>query len=289
MRHLFAVSLALVAGVTAGCLPDVRQPTAPLESSLHRSREIERDLIFIDSAIIERPANDDFCNRELWDSCNEQSIGLERAALLEENGLRVARISAPLPSRLQVLLNSRRNTIGPRRQRARPDQSVSVAVGPRRPKMVLSLRGSDSRDLDLTDAQAHIEVTPSLDEDRLQLRITPQIRHGQPRARPRVEETPDGPLRWALDTREPVESLDEFTLDLPMEPGEYLLIGSRGNGPRTVGPAIFAYQGDGVPVQQLLIIRALPVGQGNNADDVDQRTAPLALQAGYSSARASRR
>ncbi|MGL4549739.1 MAG: hypothetical protein ACRC33_01020 [Gemmataceae bacterium] len=287
MRHLFAVSLALAAGVAGGCLPDVRRAQAPLEASLRPGQEAQGDTIFVDSALVERPADDRFCAAEVWESTNEQCVGLERAALLEENGLRVARITAPLPARLQTILNSRRSTIGPRRQRARPDVAVAVAVGPRRPHARLSVRAAEVRALDLADAQAQIEVVPRLDEGRLSLRITPQIRHGQARVRPRVEEAPDGPLRWALDTREPMESLNELALDLPMEPGEYLLIGPRGDDPRAVGPTFFAYQGDGVPVRQLLIVRAVPVGKGDDADAAEHQAAPLALQAGYTSARGS--
>jgi hypothetical protein len=289
MRHLFAVSLALAAGAVGGCLPDVRQPGVPVETALRRAqRAADEDTIFVDFALIERPADDAYCSRDLWEGCNEQCVGLERAALLEENGLHVARIAAPIPARLQTLLNSRRSTIGPRRQKARDDMPVAIAVGPRRPKSAFALRGGEGREFDLADAQAQFEVVPRLVDGRLVLRVTPQVRHGEAKARPCVEETPDGPLRWALETREPVEELSELSVEMPMEPGEYLVIGARGDDPRAVGPAFFAYRGDGVPVRQLLIVRALPVGKGDDADEVDQKSAPLALQATYTSARGHR-
>lgn len=285
MRHLFVVSL--VVACAAGCLPDVRRTPEPLEAALRRPPE--GDTIFVDSALVERPATDAFCSQELWDGCNEQCVGLERAVLLEDNGLRVARLTAPLPARLQTILNSRRSTIGPRRQRARPDAAVCVAVGPRRQRAAVSVRAGEGRELELTDAQAQFEVTPRLDDGRLALRVTPQLRHGPARVRPRVAGAGEGPLRWTLDTKEPLEELSELTLEMPLEAGEYLLIGPRGDDPKAVGPAFFAYQGDGVPVRQLLILRALPVGDGADADEEDGRTAPLAMQAGFTSARASRR
>lgn len=296
MRHLHAVALALLAGLLAGCLPDFRRPAAPLEATLRpeppRTAEAapRGDLVFIDSALIERPATDSFCLRELWDDGNEQCVDLERLPMLEENGLRVCRLAGPVPPRLQTIINSRRSTTGPRRQRTDLNQPVAVAIGPRQDQCVFTVTaGGERREQSLAEAHCQVEVCPKLDDEgRLVLRFTPQARHGAARPRPKVEGTADGPLRWGLDVREPVEVLSGLSWEMTLAPGEYAVIAARPGREGSVGAAWFTGEADGERMQRLLIVRALRPVKGQEPEGLGE-SAPLALQAGWTSARANDR
>jgi hypothetical protein len=272
-----------------GCLPPFRweqQPPDVVAGFNPFDQPLEDSLVFVDSAIIERPVDDAYCAETVWDLCDEQCVGLERLALFEENGLRVGRLAAPLPAKLQNLLNSRRSCSGPRRQRARPDEPVRVALGgQKRSRTRLELQGKHPRKLDLRDASGHLEIIPRWDGERLSVFITPVVTHGTSQPRPTVESSPEGALRLALDTREPTEELGELGFEIVLEPGEYLLFGPRNGNPRLAGPALLTHTEDDATVGRWVLVRAVRPRSSEPVPLADSKTAPLALQAGYSAAR----
>jgi hypothetical protein len=291
MRPLVAGLFVVLGCGFLGCAsvtPDI-SPSAgeTIRPSLFDA-EKDPNTLFIDSALIERPAEDLYCTETIWESCDEQFVGLEQLAQFERNGWRVGRLTAPLPSKLQNLLNSKRSCSGPRRQRARAEEPLRVALGGVRSSRVVEVQGKETRRLELTNALGQLEVLPRLEDESLFVRLTPALIHGQSRPRHAVEESPEGSLRWALDVRDPTENFPELGFEISLQAGEYLLIGPRGEDRYSVGHALLTEKQDDQLVSRWLLLRAVRP-RGGDSPTPDSKSAPLALQAGYSTARGSSR
>jgi hypothetical protein len=281
MRHILAVALALASGVV-GCCYLGRGPGGAPASDARGATEAATagHAVVLDVALIERPAGDGFLDRELWDLGNEQGVDLELKPALEENGLRVAQVGGMLPARLQALLKSPRSCPDPRRLRAEPDAPTPVQVGPPRKALAFEVheRGG-ARPLDLTDATCFFEVTPALEgEDGLRLRFRPRIRHGKARIETHVASDPGGPLRLAVEAREPVEEFPHLCWELTLVPDEYVLVGARRDRPGTIGSAYFTTAGR--LKQHLLVLRASRLGS-HGVDESMGQSPPLAMQAAW--------
>lgn len=292
MRHLLAVVLALASGVIGcHCLPGTPGGDSAPMSDARRTTDsaTQEQVVFLDVALIERPRGDYFLEQELWELGNEQGIDLESKPMLEENGLRICQIGGLLPARLQALLTSPRTCPDPRRLRAEPDQPTPVQVGPMRPKVAFQLRqGNSSQPLNLEQAHCFFEVLPSLEgEQGLRLRFTPRIRHGKTRIEPHVTRDPDGPLRWAVEAREPIEDFPQLRWELTVGPNEYVVIAGRPDRPETLGAAYFMPTA-GRNQQRVMVIRACQMAAGDGVDEAFSQSPPLALQAAWMP-RASRR
>ena len=261
MRQMRAGLLALVAGLLAGCLPEVRHRASMEPPALPEAPRIEiaPDLVCLDVAVIERPLGDDSLDTELWMAGNEQVVGLEKLAALEDDGLRVCRLGSPLPGKLLSLLNSRATCAGPRRLRDRLGKVVNLPIGPQRRRLAFTVQGADGpRAVALADAQCLWSVQPRAGEgSAVVLRFVPAVKHGVARTRPKAETSPEGPLRWALEPGQARDDFPQLAFELALEPGEYVAIGPRLEQKRSLGATWFS--GDGK--QRLLVLRAsiLPV------------------------------
>lgn len=292
MRHWHAGVLVLIAGALGGCTV-----TAPLSTPrpVADARTLPEtadapDVVFLDVALVERPAGDRFLNHELWESGDEQGVPLEAKPALEENGLRVGQIGGLLPPRLQGLLGSRHSCPDPRRLRAMAEQPTPVQVSAARPRCRFRFLGPDGeRLIDVSKAFCFFEVTPTVEKDgRVRLRFAPRIRHGDPRLETHVVREADGSLRWALEPCEAVEELNPLAWEVTLTPEEYVLVGARADRPDTLGTAYFLPEGTNGSVQKLLVLRATRVaGTSSEASKLDQ-TPPLALQATWTPRAVSR-
>lgn len=84
------------------------------------------------------------------------------------------------------------------------------------------------------------------------LRVIPAVKHGAARARPKAEAEPDGTLRWALEPGQAQEEYGHLAVELPLAPGEFLVIGARPDKKGSLGATWFS--GDGK--ERLLVMRA---------------------------------
>jgi hypothetical protein len=291
MRHLQAVVLGLATGVAGCCftgssgrdrsVPDVARPTADAPNG---------ELVYLDVGLVEYPRGDRFLDRDLWELGDEQGVNLEVKPVLEENGLRVCRFGGMLPARLEGLLRSPRSCPDPRRLRGEPGKPTVLAVGPRRPSCSVQLAGAAGRRrVELENAQCLLEVVPALEEDtRVRLRCTPQIRHGKERMTPLVEKAPEGPLRWAMEARAPVEVFPQLRWECTLGPKEFVVLGTQPDRPGTLGRCFFLPEGGGQK-HLLLVLRASRVLIGQPVDESLKQAPPIAMQAAWTSARGSSR
>ena len=292
MRPLVSGTVGWLLCLSLGCstVPSTNSSSLPSAASASLfDRTLDANTLFVDTALIERPADDEYCTQTVWLSCDEQFVGLEQLAVFERNGWRVGRLSAPLPSRLQNLLNSRRSCSGPRRQRAQPDQSLRVNLGDLPCKRIVELQGKQPRRVELPNALGQLDVLPrGCSEEQLTLRLMPVLTLNDSRPRPTVEESRDGALRLALDVRKPFEAFPELAFEIALKPGEYLLIGPRGEDRYSVGHALLTEEQDEQLLSRWLLLRVVRPRLEERPSG-DSKTAPLALQAGYSTARGSSR
>jgi hypothetical protein len=293
MRQLQAVVLAVAAMVMGGCVTDKRghdQSLADLHSEPTDTAGV-RDVVYLDVALIEQPFGDRFLNRDLWAAGDEQGINLELKPLLEQNGLRICQIGGLMPPRLHSLIVSPRSCPEPRRLRAEPGKPTLVAIGPQHRRALFQLAGqADARRWVLEQALCQFEVVATLEDDkRIRLRFTPQVRHGKPQATPRVEKDPDGPLRWAMETREPSEEFAQLRWECVLAPNEFVVVGAHLDHTGTIGACFFLPEGMPARKQCVLVLRASHVLLGMPKDESLSGVPPIAMQAAWSSARGSDR
>lgn len=291
MRPLTAGAFLVLAHCVLGCaaLSTSESPAPPGETRPNIfDAEANGDYVYVDSAVIERPAEDLYCTETIWESCDEQFVGLEQLAHFERNGWRVGRLPSPLPAKLQKLLTSKRTCSGPRRQRTRPEEALRVSLGGQRGTRTVELQGAEIRRIEAVNALGQLEVVPHMEDERLVVRLTPALIHGQAVRRPTVEESPEGSLRWALEVREPTELFTELAFEIALKPGEYLLIGPRGEDRYSLGHALLTDTENGQHLSRWILLRAMRPRPGEEKTSMS-KVAPLALQASYSTARGSSR
>src|SRR5206468_3199315 len=83
---------------------------------------------------------------------------------------------------------------------------------------------------ELEEAQCCLGVAPSLDENGgVRLSVTPKVRHASSSKlpwRPRSDRA-----GWSLNFQQPVEEFPEAGFEVPINPGQYLVVGARVDRP----------------------------------------------------------
>jgi hypothetical protein len=103
---------------------------------------------------------------------------------------------------------------------------------------------------DYEDAQCFLNITAKpMGDGRVQLRLVPEIHHGQPRQRWVGD---DGFFR--MDSSRDVVELDQLAVQLTLMPGQTLVMGG-GESSRTVGAMLFAGPGTVGLSARLLLLR----------------------------------
>jgi hypothetical protein len=285
MRPPQAVLIALLA---AGCLP-ARQGS---ETSFvaHRFPDNARgDVVRVDVAVIERPAGDYYLNRTLWDLADEQTVDLERKSALNDNGFRVGVIGGLLPADLLALLTSSRSCADPHRLQLRAGNSTPIALGPEHAHCSYTLyAGARAVPVELKNARCLLQLEPvPIEGGRTTLRFTPVVKHGPAKREPRVVHEASGEYRWDMEFHQAAETYASLSWEVTVAPEEYVVVGTRLDREDTPGQLFFVDTESATPTQRLLVIRTgrflpeeSPAEQGPAG-----AVAPLALQAGWRSAR----
>lgn len=289
MRHLPALSLALLTACVGCSFFGSKRASTSHEVQRRAAGPAGGEVVFLNVAVVERPAGDPFLEQGVWESGDEQCVELELKPLLEANGLRVCQFGL-MPDQLQSLVASPRSCPAPRRYRTEPDKPTALQVGPTRAEYSFNLpsgRDAEPKTMKFEQARCEFDVLPSLEDDnRVRLRFTPRVRHGKPRREAHVARDPDGQLRWAIESGEPTEELTDLRFELTVGPGEYVAIGSWPDRVGTWGHTCFAPEGE--KMQCLLVLHASRVAGG---DETASATAPLplAVQASRTAVRGSSR
>lgn len=289
-RGSILLACAVLAGLLAGCLG---KQTTKSGNWLDRLRPFQgptgADVVMMDVAILECPIGDHYINDELWTRADEQIVDLERKALLEENGFRIAQIGGMTPPELHKRLTSERTNTRPRRLLLHAGHPTAVTLGGPVPECTFTVnKEGDARTLAISNGQFQFEVTPTLTKnERTTLQFTPKIEHGTSAVIPRPAADRSG---WEMREHRPTESFPTLAWEVALAPNEYIIIGGRFDRPGTVGHEFFL-RTDGTPVQRLLVIRTGRSSEGvgvevaSTQEASPRRSAPLAIQAAYTAVR----
>src|SRR5437867_3809962 len=93
MRQGQALLLCLLNVLLAGCVAGgPGRPSSWLERRPLLQPATGPDTITLCVALIERPVGDRYLNHDLWTLADEHAVSVERRAVLEENGFRIAQV-----------------------------------------------------------------------------------------------------------------------------------------------------------------------------------------------------
>jgi hypothetical protein len=294
MRQEQALILGLLTGLLVGCASD--RPARPI-SWLDRWRPFRgpaaADVIEVRVALVERPPDDPFINKELWGLADEQIVPLERKAVLEENGFRVGQVGGNTPAGLLSLLTSARSNVNPRCLYVHSGHPLPVALGPIALACTFRLQqDGELAKVTVEKAQCALNLVPSLTSDgRTRLQFTPQIHYGEKALVPRAAEDGSG---FILQEEWPTKSYGCLAWEVTLAANQYVVVGARCDDPESLGYQCFLRRSESIPVQRLLVIRASRLNASSpseilaeSSDDEPSpsRTLPLALQAAWTKAR----
>jgi len=199
--------------------------------------------LYIESVLLERPAGDDVLDRDLW-TAGIANLPPQTAALVQENGLRVAVLSGALPPAFQKLLDSEPDTVNPHGLTfAGRKEAIIPTAEPPDPcefQVLTDLAGKRTA-VKLSQASAGMLVRPeSLDDGRVKVWCEPRIQHGV--RKEYLRPTADG---------------TDFVMQVEVPVASY---------PNNLGSTMFAVEANNLPRQRVLVLRAGRIGEQTPAD-----------------------
>jgi hypothetical protein len=285
-----ALVFALLCATASGCTePQAVRSTSWFERL--RTPSFSKDLLRLDVALLERPVGDSFLDKELWSYTDEQTVPLDRKAVLDDNGFRVGQIVGMPNGKLLALLDSERSCINKRTNLVPPGRAIQLLLGPTLPHAEFQVKeNSQTVAVVLDQARFVIEVVATLDDNgKTRLRFTPKVQHGEkvPEFRPAA----DG-FGWTFDRSLPTKEFPTLTWEVSLAVDEFLVVGANTEPPQSLGQRAFIEHDRSVPVQRLLVIvlrtKGSPDNQVATLEDLARRShgPPLAEQATVSAVRA---
>jgi hypothetical protein len=236
-------------------------------------------------SVIELLVGDRSLNRDLWASIDEGAVNLDRRAVLEDNGFRVAVAGGSASDTLNELLKSKRSNPDPHQIQTRTGTTKTLLLGGLRAACEFQLKlDGEPAATEFKQAQCAVAVTPALASDgRVVLAFVPQVQHGSPKLL-----THDEHGDFVLNGRRPAEPFPALSFEVTLAAQDYVVVGTWSEKESTLGHCCFVTPDGARPVQRLLVIRAgrqlapaIPDGAAP-AEGTETTTAarpPLAYQA----------
>jgi len=298
MCRCMAVLIALGCWALGGCLSWDKEHTIARSYGPPLAGVAGEDVVYLDVAVIERTFGDAFLNGELWSktdeevirSEDEQSVGLERKAALEQNGFRVGQVGGLLPSKLQDLLTSPRCCQTRRIQKHAGSESTLACGSPWPHCRCRVVHEGSSTTVKVDRAQCELAVVPTLAGDgRIRLHFTPRLKHGDLKTAFVPMLDADGQRHWGRQEHQGEEVYPWLSWTLTVASNEYIVLGARAENGDTLGEHFFLTREEDHPiVQRLLVLRATHVPTPVGPVEASLGPCPpLALRAGLITARGS--
>jgi hypothetical protein len=290
-RRWGALVPVLWCGILAGCAgPEMVRSTSALDR-LPAGPNLGKDIIQMDVVLLERPVGDPFINKELWDFTDEQVVGMDHKAALDDNGFRVGQIVGMPPGRLQSLLTSERSCINPRRRLLPSGRATTQYLGPPLARTNFQVKeNGQAITVALDQAQFLLEVIPTLTNDgRTRLLFTPKAQYGENIPDPKPAADGSG---WTFQVSKPSKSFAGLNWEVTLAPNEFLVVGANFGQPEALGYQALVQDDGPEPVQRLLVIRTTRSTHGSDAsatlEDLARvgQSPPLAMQATMAAVRA---
>jgi hypothetical protein len=284
MRRWGAGVLVVVCLCLGGCLSGEQGHTSAMLSRMHIPHTtLGPDGALVDIVLVERPLGDPFLNGELWTNTDCQVVGLEKKALLDDNGFCVGQVIGMNPAKLQNLIQSNRYCVTSRRQLLPAGTPTTVAMGPPQARCEFRVKTDDgNHDIDLDQGQCTICIVPSLTNDgRTRLKFTPQVLYGS--TVPDIQVAPDR-LNFLYQWKRPNKIYDALSWEVTLAPNQYLVIGTHfdenvpEDAPQSLGSQCFLQDGSGGFKQRILVIRTTRGNERGESTSVQADTGTVAGQ-----------
>lgn len=251
------------------------------------------EAVFIEYAVIERPAGSASVNREAWANIDEQVLPTETRALLGENGLRVGVVGGLLPSEIEAMIANPKSATGHRQRRLYVNNPAQLAIS--NPVALAEFQIlNDLKNAPTTakyeQARFSVSMTPTFATDgRITLKCVPEVEHQDKKSW-----LPTGAAGPSWLGSKPAERFESLAFDVTLSPREFAVIGAHYERGNWLGNQLFTSQQGSDKVQRLLIIRAGRLSSDEASSDTPSSPTkkdgivPLAKQASTSTVRGIR-
>ena len=213
----------------AGCLPSADSfviQEKKSDNSLLKTID-ESNSIRLDVALVQLPMVDKNILESIWSLADNNSVGLEKKAMLELNGFRITSFGKNHPPELLRLLSTEKYTPNPRRLHVKIGAANVIPItGVMDSLDTILFENDTNQDINLLDAQAFLRVSSiSVSENSYQLKLEPLIKSGKEKLLPKPVKTASGSLEWEMHSFKSERIFDQLACELKVEAGDFLVIG----------------------------------------------------------------
>jgi hypothetical protein len=253
--RLRALSAGMLLIVLCGCASErPAQSTSLIDRLRGMGGPTGPDAVFIEFAVIERPAGSTAVNRDVWANVDEQILPAETRALMSENALRAGVTGGMLSSDLESMIANPKSAIGRRQRRLYVNNPAVLTLNGPVPQAEYQVRRSfddQPATVKFEQAKFSISMTPSHASDgRITLRCVPEMEYQDKKSW-----LPTGAVGPGWLANRPGERYDSMAWEVTLTPREFLVIGTHNERSNWLGNQIFGGQQESGKIQRLLIVR----------------------------------
>lgn len=251
------VLLQLLAG---GCLPETKGSRSGALASRVRSRLISpaADGIAMTVLMVERPFGDATLNNDLWQAADEEQLEIPVRRMLEQYGFRVAVLGGSIPATLKTLLNE--EEVGAMLGEHLEMQSgvpTQIQISDAYERWPARADDPGTPRPEIAAALATMRVVPTATRDgRVELACLPELQFGEPVRHWVPEQERNGSLEWSIQVGRQLQSFDELRFTVRIRPGQFAMLGCRGDDRASLGARCFHRSKEGRSMQRVLLIEA---------------------------------
>jgi hypothetical protein len=179
--------------------------------------------------VVSRPLDDPALGDAVWRVADEQVIESDRRASLEQNGLRIGRISGELPPEIQAILDAPPpRKVEPLMIAVPKGENALVDLGANEPQLNLLLnRDGKVAGKDYADAKGHLRLTLESEEPgSVTIRLVPLLRFGPVRQGWTAVSggSPLAPQQLVMRNGQDEETFREMSASVSLSPGQALVV-----------------------------------------------------------------
>jgi len=217
--------------------------------------------LFMDVIHLERPFGDRELNRDLWATADEEQLEIAVRMKLEQRGFRVAVLGGPLPAVLKTLFTEEElgqmNGEHLQIQSGIPNQIQTSGVQASWP--IETVAAEDGSASEYANAVGMLRIIPRITSDGcVDVVMTPEIQHGDPRRQYVPSLGSGGPLDWSIQFGRQSRMFEDLGFTLRLRSGQYAMVGCLPADRENLGARFFTRSKDGQTIQRVILVQAEP-------------------------------